>query len=209
MSNRIEEARKIAAVLPLIERGARTPVVQMFTELKPPVLRDLFKEIHGSPPKSGLLPFASDCILKTRRRLVEASIFMNIYVREGRVRDVPVHREVRQDCMVAAYDLYLKLREDTGYNDQSALDLTMCFVLCRDYRRRLLEVRPCRRCGADYVVADGQELLPNCPLCGAQNDSAAATVQAAPKVPRVTSLLVRNTHRPGRTVALPARAATG
>lgn len=162
---RLGEHATFVRAVELLRREMRTSIVHLITAVPRVVLRDLHREIHGRSPKSGQLP-SSAALLSTRWRQVHAATVVGFYEAYG-------GRAVRQggdtDALIAAYDSYLGVVR--GQGNRPALDLNDAWVLSRDLRVGLVEVRVCGRCQIRYLVAQDSHLPPTCPLCALRRRS--------------------------------------
>jgi len=179
--SRLDEHSNMALAIALTERKVRTSIIEMETNISATKLRELYREIHsGVSPVPGPSP-NSDTILATRKRVVEASIVMNLYVRRTRNG---AYRTIDAWALLSAYDDYIEHRAEAGLDDARPLSVSEAWLLARELRSKKLELRPCS-CGCRYAVLENQCLKPNCPVCGAENKPAPQPSTAA--------------ARPGRT----------
>lgn len=60
MKSIVQEARDIQLAMELITTGARLQMLESETQLSRGRLIKLYKELRGSPPPKGMLPFSTD-----------------------------------------------------------------------------------------------------------------------------------------------------
>lgn len=72
----VQEARDIQLAMELINLGARLQMLESETQLSRGRLIRLYKELRGSPPPKGMLPFSTDWFM-TREQNIHASMFCN------------------------------------------------------------------------------------------------------------------------------------
>jgi len=72
----VQEARDIQLAMELITLGARLQMLESETQLSRGRLIKLYKELRGSPPPKGMLPFSTDWFMtweQTGRRLAQTA----------------------------------------------------------------------------------------------------------------------------------------
>ena len=98
----VQEARDIQLAMELITLGARLQMLESETQLSRGRLIKLYKELRGSPPPKGMLPFSTDWFM-TWEQNVHASMFCNAWqflLKTGLCDGV--------DAVIKAYRLYLE-----------------------------------------------------------------------------------------------------
>ena len=98
----VQEARDIQLAMELITLGARLQMLESETHLSRGRLIKLYKELRGSPPPKGMLPFSTDWFM-TWEQNVHASMFCNAWLfllKTGLCNGV--------DAVIKAYRLYLE-----------------------------------------------------------------------------------------------------
>ncbi len=72
----VQEARDIQLAMELITPGARLQMLESETQLSRGRLIKLYKELRGSPPPKGMLPFSTDWFmtLGTKRFMLRCSV---------------------------------------------------------------------------------------------------------------------------------------
>ena len=98
----VQEARDIQLAMELITLGARLQMLESETQLSRGRLIKLYKELRGSPPPKGMLPFSTDWFM-TWEQNVHASMFCNAWqflLKTGLCNGV--------DAVIKAYRLYLE-----------------------------------------------------------------------------------------------------
>src|SRR5471032_1183941 len=98
----VQEARDIQLAMELISLGARLQMLESETQLSRGRLIKLYKELRGSPPPKGMLPFSTDWFM-TWEQNIHSSMFYNAYTflqRNGHSSAIEV--------LIQAYRLYLE-----------------------------------------------------------------------------------------------------
>lgn len=98
----VQEARDIQLAMELITLGARLQMLESETQLSRGRLIKLYKELRGSPPPKGMLPFSTDWFM-TWEQNIHASMFCNAWqylLKTGLCSGV--------DAVIKAYKLYLE-----------------------------------------------------------------------------------------------------
>lgn len=161
MVNKCEQHRKLALAIRLIKRNLRTSIVAVHTNLSATQLRTLYHEIHGHASVSGMFP-ESDRLFATHQRALEASIILTAYLN---CAGADALRRIDIEALLRAHDFYMDVRQEcTGLN-QSAIDLTMAWILARDLRSCVVDLRTCP-CGIRFAVHEQQRIQAHCPVCG-------------------------------------------
>lgn len=128
----------------LIEMGARLQVLQAETDLSRGRLLKLYKEVRGSSPPKGMLPFSADWFM-TWMPNIHASLFYNIYTKLLG----PLEFD-RMTALIKAYRLY---SEQMTLDDiELVLSLTRAWTMVRFFDSDILDVRNCTHCNIKFVV---------------------------------------------------------
>lgn len=125
----VQEARDIQLAMELITLGARLQMLESETQLSRGRLIKLYKELRGSPPPKGMLPFSTDWFM-TWEQNVHASMFCNAWqflLKTGLCNGV--------DAVIKAYRLYLEQCPQAEEGPLLALTRawTWCGLLKVDY----------------------------------------------------------------------------
>lgn len=138
----LEEARQVQLAVTLIELGARLQFLEAEVDLSRERLVRLYKEIKGSSPPKGLLPFSVDWYL-TWTANIHASLFYNVYrcMLPGAARPL--------EALIKAFRLYQEQIEAQG--EEAVLDFTRAWTLVRFFDSGLMELAACTRCGGQFV----------------------------------------------------------
>lgn len=140
----ISEMQQIQLAIELIELGARLQVLESETDISRARLVKLYKEIRGSSPPKGMLPFSTDWFM-TWRPNIHSSLFYNFYRRLSQQK-----RSERIESFIKAYRLYLdQLKID---DSEVVLDMTRAWTLVRFFESDMLHLLPCTQCGGSFVV---------------------------------------------------------
>ncbi len=156
----LSDRRRLALAVRLLQHEARTSLVQAATGLPNCIVRGLHHHLHGTRPASGQLPFAAGYLTRPFRRHLHAMLFAVIYQQLG---GQTVRTTVDANLLVAAYELYLKIRPTDG--DRYGIGFTDAWVLARDLRTGLARLKACCRCGSSYLIAADMPRAPACPVC--------------------------------------------
>jgi flagellar transcriptional activator FlhC len=153
----LQEAREVQLAVTLIELGARLQFLEAEVNLSRERLVRLYKEIRGSSPPKGLLPFSTDWYM-TWMANIHASMFYNIYIH------MLAHAEGRLDALIRAFRMYREQVQTHG--DQEVLDFTRAATLVKFFENDMLHLVQCTRCTGRFV-AHAYENRPDyvCVLC--------------------------------------------
>ncbi|MBB3267651.1 hypothetical protein FHW79_005316 [Azospirillum sp. OGB3] len=182
--SRLSQHAQISLAIDLILFGVRTSIVQLHTGISAPILRALYREIYnGEAPVSGQMA-ESDGVVCTRQDVIEASLFLNLYVHIGTAR---VYRTINIEALIRSYKLFLELRAEAGFVCPPKIGPTEAWILVRDLRiRDVVSLRSCP-CGCTYSVVLKQRLLPRCPACGADNEPTINSSESLSRIGRSSS----------------------
>lgn len=140
----LQEARDVQRAITLIELGARLQFIEAEVSLSRERLLRLYKEVKGTSPPKGLLPFSVDWYMSWMAN-IHASMFFNMY------RHLHTHAgEERIDALVKAFRLYQEQVQSHG--DAPALDFTRAATLVKFFEGGLLQLTPCSRCTGQFVT---------------------------------------------------------
>ncbi|AOV97289.1 transcriptional regulator FlhC [Edwardsiella hoshinae] len=155
----IQEARDIHLAMELITLGARLQMLESETQLSRGRLIKLYKELRGSPPPKGMLPFSTDWFM-TWEQNIHSSMFYNIYafmLSSGACHGV--------EAVIRAYKLYLEQCPPAAC-DQPVLALTRAWTLVRFVESGMLEPACCNTCGGRFIAHAHQPAHSfTCSLC--------------------------------------------
>ena len=140
----LEEARQVQLAVRLIELGARLQFLEAEVSLSRERLVRLYKEIKGSSPPKGLLPFSVDWYM-TWSANIHASLFYNLYLCM-----LPHAGGQRLEAMIKAFHLYQEQAQ--AYGEEPVLDFTRAWTLVRFFDSAMTELAPCTRCGGRFVA---------------------------------------------------------
>ncbi|MDC9597227.1 flagellar transcriptional regulator FlhC [Xenorhabdus anantnagensis] len=141
----VQEAKDIQLAMELITLGARLQMLETETKLSRGRLIRLYKELRGSPPPKGMLPFSTDWFM-TWEQNIHSSMFYNAYrflLKSGHCEGV--------EAVVKAYRLYL---EQCPPNSEEGpiLALTRAWTLVRFVGSGMLQPTQCRCCGGTFIT---------------------------------------------------------
>jgi flagellar transcriptional activator FlhC len=140
----IVEAREIHLAMDLIKLGARLQFLEAETSLSRDRLIKLYKEIKGTSPPKGLLPFSTDWFM-TWLSNIHSSMFYNIY------RFMMTHGGcTRISAIIKSYRLYIEQVQQQG--GEPVLDFTRAWTLVRFFDSDMLQLSTCTRCTGLFVA---------------------------------------------------------
>lgn len=140
----LQEAREVQLAVTLIELGARLQFIESEVSLSRERLLRLYKEIRGTSPPKGLLPFSVDWYM-TWMANIHASMFYNVY------RHMLAHAEGgRLDALIRAFRMYQEQVETHG--DAPVLDFTRAATLVKFFEGGMLQLTACTRCTGLFVT---------------------------------------------------------
>ena len=158
--NIVSKHARVARAVHLISVGIRPNIVTLDTGLSVPLLRNIYREVHGVRATSGPLP-SPEGILRTRARYVEACTLLPLYIK---LADRP-NEQVDLDALVEAGDLQ-------GQAMPKEIDINQAWVLARAFRAGSILLTTCRNCRATLIGAPTHRLRPDCPFCGPRSGPA-------------------------------------
>src|SRR5690606_22550522 len=103
----------------------------------------LYKEVSGTAPPKGMLPFSTDWFM-TWQPNIHASMFYMIYKRLRETQKLE-----RIDSLIKAYKLYQEQNVNNEIDD--TLSLTRAWTLIRFFESGLLQQSTCTKCNLSYV----------------------------------------------------------
>ncbi|MGG2143543.1 flagellar transcriptional regulator FlhC [Symbiopectobacterium sp. RP] len=140
----VQEAKDIQLAMELISLGARLQMLESETQLSRGRLIKLYKELRGSPPPKGMLPFSTDWFM-TWEQNIHSSMFYNAYaflLKTSRCNGV--------EAVIKAYRLYLE--QCAPNNDTPLLALTRAWTLVRFVDSGMLQLSSCNCCNGMFIT---------------------------------------------------------
>jgi hypothetical protein len=159
-------ARKMNLATGIIIEGGRPTIVQAVCRLPKPTTLQLYKEIHGKGPSSGLLPYDPDWVMKSPENCLHASVYCNIH--ETLVRaDTDAWRG---EIFLEAYKRY---KETFAFKGQAVLlNINRAWCIERQISVEHVSRMTCGRCHYTYAaLTEYPEGYKFCPVCDASIDS--------------------------------------
>jgi flagellar transcriptional activator FlhC len=138
----LQEARDVQLAIALIELGARMQFIEGEVALSRERLVRLYKEVKGSSPPKGLLPFSADWYM-TWMANIHASMFYSLYL------GLLPHSESPLAALMKAFRMYQEQVQSHG--DAPVLDFTRAATLVKFFQGGLLELAACTRCTGRFV----------------------------------------------------------
>ena len=140
----VQEAKDIQLAMELISLGARLQMLESETQLSRGRLIKLYKELRGSPPPKGMLPFSTDWFM-TWEQNIHSSMFYNAYaflLKNSHCNGV--------EAVMKAYRLYLE--QCAPNNDSPLLALTRAWTLVRFVDSGMLQLSSCHCCKGMFIT---------------------------------------------------------
>lgn len=140
----VSDAAEVQLAVELIRLGARMQLLEAETRLSRERLLKLYKEVTGTSPPKGMLPYSTDWFMAWLPN-VHASLFADIHrylVHNARLEGI--------QAIMTAYRLYLEHVQVYGLTRE--LSLTRAWTLVRFMHADLLTTTPCKRCDGHFVV---------------------------------------------------------
>jgi flagellar transcriptional activator FlhC len=138
----LQEARDVQLAIALIELGARMQFIEGEVGLSRERLLRLYKEIKGTSPPKGLLPFSADWYM-TWMANIHASMFYNMYL------GLLPHSEGQLQALIKAFRMYQE--QVRSHGDAPVLDFTRAATLVKFFQGGLVELATCTRCTGRFV----------------------------------------------------------
>lgn len=139
----LQEARDVQRAIEMIELGARLQFIEAEVSLSRERLLRLYKEVKGSSPPKGLLPFSVDWYM-TWMANIHASLFYNMF------RHLLTQAgEERIDALLKSFRMYQEQVRTQG--DVPVLDFTRAATLVKFFESGMLQLTPCTRCTGQFV----------------------------------------------------------
>jgi len=144
----------------MMQRGARPPLVRESTRLPIAALRDLWHEIYGVRPPSGLSRDNCLSLLRRKRHVLHANMFMREY---HKIAGDDIFRHADDRSIIKAYDTFLS--KITAMEMRPCIDFPTCWYIARDLRSRVLTIKYCRQCDVEHMYSPQSEETHLCPYC--------------------------------------------
>ncbi|WP_419690736.1 FlhC family transcriptional regulator [Burkholderia theae] len=142
----------------LIRFGARLQMLKSEVSISHDRLVRLYREVRGTSPTKGMLPFSADWYMTWRANL-HASLFHAIY--RFLLADAGCRR---LEALVKAYDQYTSCCDESG--TPPVLDLTRAWTLVRFVDGGVLGTEPCVECGVWFIkYPHDMRCTPRCVAC--------------------------------------------
>jgi flagellar transcriptional activator FlhC len=170
----LQEARDVQLAITLIELGARMQFIEGEVAVSRERLLRLYKEIKGSSPPKGLLPFSADWYMAWMAN-IHASMFYNLYL------GLLPHSEGHLEALIKGYRMYQEQVQSHG--DAPALDFTRAATLVKFFQGGLMDLATCTRCTGRFVSHAHEDTTGYvCVLC--RPPSRAGKKKRSPEAPR-------------------------
>jgi hypothetical protein len=154
----VRQHRQMALAVALVQHRAKISIVHAATGVARPLLRSLYRELHGEVPRGGPLATSFANLLKTRTQHASASLFAALYRGLGAGE---TGRSLDWPALVRAYDLYLALSPP----GRAPLDINRSWALAVDFKVGRARLAHCAPCRVPYLAVDRGVFGPTCPLC--------------------------------------------
>lgn len=141
----VEEAKAIQLCTVLISLGARLQMLESETQLSRGRLLKLYKELRGTSPPKGMLPFSADWFMVWEQN-IHSSVFYNAYqflFKSGQCHGVEI--------VIKAYQLYQE-QCPMQPGTPPLLTLTRSWTLVRFVNSGMLQLSVCSCCGGNFIT---------------------------------------------------------
>ena len=143
------EAEDILLASEMVRLGARLQVLQAETVLSYDRLARLYREIRGSSPPKGMLPFSVDWYM-TWLPNIHSSLFYSIY------QYLDTHTPAKKaKALIEAYRLYLEqasFGSGPASADDAVLSFTRAWMLLRFFDSGMVQLSHCMYCHGGFVA---------------------------------------------------------
>lgn len=141
----VQEVRDIKLAMELIALGARLQMLESVTQLSRGRLTKLYKELCGSSPPKGMLPYSTEWFMKWEHN-IHASVFCNFwqYLLKTGLCSGGV------DAVLKAYKFYLE--QCLPQEDGPLLTLIRAWTLVRFVESGMLELSRCDCCEGNFIT---------------------------------------------------------
>lgn len=138
------EAREVGHAIELIRLGARLQVLESEIALPRERLLRLYKEVAGTSPAGGMLPFSTEWFTSWQPN-IHSSLFYNLHSRLAKIAGLS-----RVEVLIRAYRLYVEQTSAAGC--PQTLTITRAWRLLAFVEAGMLDAVACRECSGRFVV---------------------------------------------------------
>ncbi|EDS7590105.1 flagellar transcriptional regulator FlhC [Salmonella enterica subsp. diarizonae] len=142
----LQELEDTRLAVELISLGARMQLLEHTIRLSRGKMTRLYRELRGTPPPKGMLPFSADWFMNWEHN-VHSSLFCNIF--DYIKNQTPDESSIK--ILIQAYRAYLKYA-----GNAETLSLTRAWILRRFVDSRILSYTPCSKCGGKFITHAGE-----------------------------------------------------
>ncbi|WP_027156659.1 FlhC family transcriptional regulator [Methylobacter luteus] len=158
--------RKLNLATGIIKKEGRPTIVRAVCRISKASAVQLYKEIHGKGPSSGLLPYDPEWVMKSPENCLHASVYCNIH-------ETLVRAETdawRGEIFLEAYERY---EETFAFRRQPVLlNINRAWFIERQISLSDVSRMSCGRCNYTYAtIKEYPEGYKFCPICDATIDS--------------------------------------
>ncbi|WP_200248563.1 FlhC family transcriptional regulator [Thiococcus pfennigii] len=153
----LDDITELNLAVELLRRKARVSIVHHETGVSRPKLRILYRELHGRGAPSGQLSAIGGATIQTRLQQVHAGLFAALYEHYA---GPAISRQLDIRAVIAAHDFYVSL-----VLQEPLVDFNGAWVIARDLRVGMSELRSCDVCEVRYLISSESRLAPTCPFC--------------------------------------------
>ncbi len=140
----VNEAKKVALAVELIQLGARLQLLEQETPMSYEKLLILYKEVAGKSPSKGQLPFSIDYFMSWREN-IHSSLFANIYTYLTKASDLD-----NAQALIKSYRLYLMQVRTCGMDPE--LSITRAWRLVKFMDNDMIHMMPCTKCRGNFIT---------------------------------------------------------
>ncbi|MDO9141813.1 MAG: FlhC family transcriptional regulator [Methylococcales bacterium] len=172
--------RKLNLAKGILEKGGRTSVVRAVCQVSKDTAIQLYKEIYGQAPTSGMLPYDSDWIIKTPENCLHGSIYCNVLQTISKNNDNCSEREkivekensillTKGEIFLSSYMLYEQIINKARNKE---LTINRAWHISQQIAMSYISGRNCTRCNCFHMsISHYPDIYKLCPVCDSVCDA--------------------------------------
>jgi hypothetical protein len=155
---------KLALACEMITLNARTSIVSAVCQISKRSALQLHKEIHGTIPKKGLLPYDPYWVIKTPENCLHASLFYRIVQNiTVNIKDNKSDNLFTATIFLTAYKVYLQTMTKTK---KELFSINRAWNVGQQIKNSDIHGISCPRCHSGYLaIKNYPQPFQLCPLC--------------------------------------------
>jgi hypothetical protein len=153
----LADIEQLELAVELLRRKARISIVHHQMGVSRSRLRALYREIHGRGAPSGQIQMIGGVAIQSRAQQIHAGFFAALYEHYA---GPAMSRQLYIRAVIAAHDFYVSL-----VLHEPLVDFNGAWVIARDLRVGMSELRSCNVCEVRYLISSESRLAPTCPFC--------------------------------------------